>query len=326
MHIRPELQALRGDDAPQRRVQARFNALLGEWRADPLVAAAQAELSSFANGAPLEDLPVLAALFAPHEDAAARFCGDLVGRFARALDDDPLGQVPLRHYTDDLATSLLLLRSGSASLALQALDGPGLARRPAAVSAAFAPTETWEIVLGGRAEIERVRLVAPRPGGAELAREPLLLEPGAVCHRLGSREALPVRRVEGTLVTLKLQRHTGAAGAVTCEYRLADGALLHQAAGSPRDSRLELTTALLGRMGRTDAAPLLAAMAEEQGSASLRWQALRECIGLDSGLGFATLSGIAVRPDDPLAAPAGALRAQLLETYPELAGVQPCPA
>jgi len=326
MHIRPELQALRGDDAPQRCAQTRFNALLAQWRADPLVAAAQAELSSFANGAPLEDLPVLAALFAPHEDAAARFCGDLVGRFARALDDDPLGQVPLRHYTDDLATSLLLLRSGSASLALQALDGPGLARRPAAVSAAFAPTETWEIVLGGRAEIERVRLVAPRPGGAELAREPLLLEPSTVCHRLGSREALPVRRVDGTLVTLKLQRHTGAPGAVTCEYRLADGALLHQAAGSPRDSRLELTTALLGRMGRTDAAPLLAAMAEEQGSASLRWQALRECIGLDSGLGFATLSGIAIKPDDPLAAPAGALRAQLLETYPELAGVQPCPA
>jgi hypothetical protein len=102
--------------------------------------------------------------------------------------------------------------------------------------------------------------------------------------------------------------------------------LLHQAAGSPRDSRLELTAALLGRMGRSDAAPMLAAMAEERVSAHLRWQALRECLGLDSAAGFATLTLLAGRDDDPLAGPAAALRSQLLETYPQLAGISPCPA
>ena len=71
---------------------------------------------------------------------------------------------------------------------------------------------------------------------------------------------------------------------------------------------------------------LLAAMAEEEGSAHLRWQALRECLGLDSAVGFAALTGLAQRNDDPLAVPAGALRAQLLETYPQLAGVAGCPA
>lgn len=61
-------------------------------------------------------------------------------------------------------------------------------------------------------------------------------------------------------------------------------------------------------------------------SPHLRWQALRECLGLDSGAGFAALTGIAQRSDDPLAAPAGALRAQLLEAYPQLAEVNICPA
>ena len=107
---------------------------------------------------------------------------------------------------------------------------------------------------------------------------------------------------------------------------LSDGALVHQAAGSPRDSRLELSAALLGRMGRKDAAPLLAAMAEEHGSAALRWQALRECLGLDSAAGFVVLCRLSQNAADPLAAHAGALRAQLLETYPQLAGACPCPA
>ena len=67
-------------------------------------------------------------------------------------------------------------------------------------------------------------------------------------------------------------------------------------------------------------------MAEEAGSPHLRWQALRECLGLDSAIGFAALSAIARRSVDPLAVPAGALRAQLLEAYPQLAEVSACPA
>ena len=67
-----------------------------------------------------------------------------------------------------------------------------------------------------------------------------------------------------------------------------------------------------------------AAMAEERGGQSLRWQALRECLGLDTALGFATVCRIAAQPDDPLSAPAGALRAQLLETYPQLEEVAEC--
>ena len=109
------------------------------------------------------------------------------------------------------------------------------------------------------------------------------------------------------------------------EYRLADGRLLHEAAGSPRDSRLELAAALLGRMGRDDAAPYLAAMAREAGSTSLRWHALRECLGLDTATGFEALCELAATQGDPLAAAAGALRAQLLEAHPNLAELANAP-
>ena len=143
-----------------------------------------------------------------------------------------------------------------------------------------------------------------------------------------------LRRIAGSLVSLKLQRRAAGCGE-TREYDLADGTLVHQAAGTARDSRLELAATLLGRMGRSDAAPALADLATEPGSASLRWQALRECLGLDTATGFAALCRIAADAADPLAAPAGALRARLVEQHPQLAtlqsvrtgpGASPCPA
>ncbi len=329
MLIRPELQALRGDFSPQRLAQNRLNEVTARWREHSGAAIAESELASYAAGAELEDLPVLAALFTPGDPSAAEFVAGLVAVQCAELAAAPLAQVTMRHYCDEVMASLVVARHGTATLVLQAIDGTGLARRPQPEAVSFSPSETWEQILTGSAEVEHVVLQAERPGGAELTREPTQLLPGMVCHRLGAREAQLWRRVPGSLVTLKLQRRIGQ-GAIARQYRLSDGALIHQAAGTPRDSRLELTAALLGRMGRSDAAPLLAAMAEEEAATSLRWQALRECLALDAGAGFATLCRLATRADDPLAAPAGALRAQLLESYPQLSahqdGTSPCPA
>lgn len=325
MHIRPELAALRRDDAPQRQAQARLIAVVDGWRTTPPVAAAGAELARFGHGAQIDDLPLLSALFTAGDPSAQQFADTLVRLLVAELGEDWLGQVPLRHFSDDMLTSLVLARHGSAALVLQGIDGAALAKKPEPQAVSFAATETWEHVLAGSATVEHVRIAEALPGQAVLRRESVELLEGTVARRFCAREAQVLRRVPGTMVALKLQR-TLDSSEPTREYRLADGVLIHQAAGSPRESRLELTAALLGRMGRSDAAPLLAAMAEEQGGTGLRWQALRECLGLDTALGFATLRTIAQRAGDPLAAPAGALVAQLLEQYPELAGVARCPA
>jgi hypothetical protein len=123
--------------------------------------------------------------------------------------------------------------------------------------------------------------------------------------------------VESCLVTLRLQRRPRHGG-VAFEYDIESGTLLHRAAGVMRESRHALMINLLGRMGRKDAAPVLADIAQEEAASDLRWQALREGLGLDTATGFAALAKVAARPDDALAKPAAALKAQLLELYPAL--------
>ena len=325
MIIRPELQALRGNDAPQRQAQAAMRAAWEGWRGHGPGSQLDAELARFGAGAELEDLPLLAALFDPVDGCAAELIGAMLATILTRLNSEPLSQSPLRFSTDQAHSSLVLARQGNATLVLQAFSGAGLAQRGQPASLGFSPTETVERVLAGSAKAERIKVTAHRPGGVELEFTHVDLDGGSVTRRLGESEAQLLRQIPGVLVMLKLQRRTGT-GTTTCEYRLADGALIHQAAASQHDSRLELAAALLGKMGRSDAAPLLAAMAEEVGGPSLRWQSLRECLGLDSATGFATLCRIAQRADDPLAVPAGELRAQLIESYPQLAGACPCPA
>jgi hypothetical protein len=79
-------------------------------------------------------------------------------------------------------------------------------------------------------------------------------------------------------------------------------------------------------MGRADAAPHMAALARDEGSPAVRWQALRECLALDTMAGFQALCALATSHGDPLAGAAGALRAQLVEAYPQLRQIEPCPA
>ena len=325
MIIHPDLRALRSDDAPQRDAQEALFAVVGAWRKRPHVAAILADLERFAGTGALSDCPSLAALF----DEGAAHADELAAGFARevsaCLEREPLGHVPLRHFTDGTVSTLLLARSGNVTLSLVALDGEGLAARPDPVTVDFSPSEVRERVLAGTARAERIERLSADEAHAELTREQVGLSPGRVIARDALREALLVRRVDGCLVTLRLQRRRTGAGP-TCEYRIADGKLVHQAAGNPRDSRVELMMALLGRMGRSDAVPMLAEIALEPGSTALRWQALRECLALDTGRGFAALTEVARSECDELARPAGAFRSQLVESYPQLLEIAACPA
>lgn len=325
MIIAPELQALRSDDAAQRRVQGAFGELVKAWRASPAFTGIDEQFHRYAQGAALDSLPLLAGLFDPADQSATRPISNLVARMVNFVAQNPLAHVPLRHQVDDQGAALVLCNSGGAVMLVQMIDGPGLDRRAAPGSVAFTPGDTFERVLAGRAETLEVTLERELPGKAELGFAARRIRAGDVLRRDGSRQSQIVRKVDGALVSLKLQRRA-TAGTLAREFALDDGRFLRQAAASARETRLELAAALLGRMGRTDAAPLLAAMAQEQAGQSLRWQSLKECLGLDTAIGFSALSAIAADQDDALASPAGALKAQLLETYPVLQGLLECPA
>jgi hypothetical protein len=233
------------------------------------------------------------------------------------LADNPLGHAPFRHFTDDVIATLQLAKAGDTTLSLVAIDRYGLARRPAASTADFSPSEVWERVLAGTATAAVIDRGATGPDRADLIVSEMTLRPGSLIVRDARFRHVRLDRVQGCLVSLRLQRRMPGAGP-TREYALTDGALVHQAAGNPKDSRTELMMALLGRMGRADAAPAMAGIATEEGSGALRWQALRECLSLDTAQGFSALCEVARRADDELAPAAGALRSQLIEAYPQL--------
>ena len=321
MQLHPDIAALRGDDTPQRQAQAAQTAAMARWREQADVAPVLADVARLAQGADLADCAVLAPLFEAGNEAGARFAQGFVKASALALADQPLGHVAARHFTNGITSTLLLAHEGEVTLALASVVAG--AKPPTSIS--FAPVDYWEHVLAGEAETDLVTCQPEGPNRARLQREPLVLTAGRMIARDGAEKALVFGRIAGCLVSLRLQRRRANAGPVR-EYAAATGTLVHRAAGSQKESRRALMANLLGRMGRRDAAPTLAEIALEPGPDALRWQALRECLGLDAAIGFGALSAMAARAGDTLARPAGALRAQLLEAHPQLAKVVPCPA
>jgi len=321
VQLHPEIRALLDDPSRLQAQQAAHQAAWEGWRGAPAPRAVFDAFAVFAGGTPLAAAPALAGLFDGTGKAAGLAAG-LVAACLPTLGAARFGQVPLRHSTTRAATTILLAREGAAALTLVALHGAGLALQPPAQSAAFAPAEEWDAVIAGTGE---GRLVE-RHGAPGLSVHALALEPGLALGRDAAREALLVDSARGTLVLLRLQRRRLGPAPVR-EFSLADGQQVHQSAATARESRQEIAVALLGRMGRTDAVPALADLARD-GTAgdTLRWQALRECLALDTLTGFRTLAALACGVDDPLAPAAGALRAQLIEHYPVLAGIEPCPA
>ena len=184
----------------------------------------------------------------------------------------------------------------------------------------FSDAERRDAVIAGCAE---ARLTSRGTDGA-LAHEDAALATGSRLALDLSREALFVSRVERRLATLRLSRTAANPGPVR-EHDLASGELLYQAAGAIAHSRQELMIALLARMKRREAAPAIAAVAAGSGPDALRWEALREALALDTVRGFAALSELARSPGDPLAPPAAALRAQLVEAHPQLLALEDMP-
>lgn len=308
MRVEPAIAALRGDRRPQDRAQAALVAVCDAWRRKARVAPMLEQLQRFGRGAPLADCPALAQLFEP-DGTARRFSGEFCALFAAALAGDQLGQLPFRHNFDGALSTLLLARAGTAQLALTALE-PG---EYATASVTFSDATRHEAIVAGAA---RARETC-RGDDSALTHREVRLEPGRAFALDLSSRTLFVTRVERRLVGLRLHRTAPQPGP-TREFALAGGELLQQAAGDIRDSRHEMMLALLGRMKRREAAPLMAVIAGEEGPDALRWEALREALALDTAEGFSALCRVARAPLDPLAAPAGALRAQLIEAHPQL--------
>lgn len=332
MRVDPEIRALRVDRAPQARAQAAMVAACNAWRGEQGVDALLSQLGEFGQGAQLEDCPVLDTLFTG-AGAAEGLIDALCRHFSNALQSAPFGHPPFRQGFNGTSSTLLLASTGRAQLLLQAREPGNYAQDHDSVC--FSDALRFDAVVAGSGQAQILRCANPDAERAQIWAEPIALAQGA---RLGldcQAETLLLDSVDRRLVTLRLHR-TAQNPLPTREYCRATGRLLHQASGDLATSRKEMMAALLGRMQRVEAAPVLKEMALEKADDgarrwpdnSLRWQALRECLALDTAQGFGALSEMARREADPLAAPAGALRAQLIEQHPQLLELEspPCPA
>lgn len=298
-----------------------MKAALDNWRAETDAASALADFERFGEGAALEDCPSLDHLFTGQGDAE-RLIQALVRHFSLAIAANPLGHPPFRNSFSGQNSTIQLASSGRAQLLLQARE-PGEYKSEIA---SYSDNLRFDAVLAGEAKARIIRIHGPEElvGFSE--------EPIAICG--GTRlafdctgEMLMAEKVERRLVTLRLLQAAPEPRPVR-EYCRKTGRLMHRSAGKLSSSRREMMTALLGRMERADAAPVLADIALRPGEDSLRWQALRECLALDTAEGFGALIAIARNADDPLAGDAGALRAQLVEAHSQLRELEKsqCPA
>lgn len=312
MQVHPYIAALRSDRAPQRAAQAAIHGAKEDWAREPGASELLAELEAYGRGAPFESCPVLEAIFTGKGEAE-RLMDALSRHYCKAMAANPIGHPPFRNGFDGMASSILLARCERAQLMLQARE-PGDMHNAGYV---FSDATRFDAVLAGEAGARIVRKISEQDGQARFAEEAVTLRPGQRYAFDLSSEALVIDKVSRRLVVLRLMR-TAAEPQPGREYCATSGRMLHQSAATIAISRQETIVALLGRMGRTDAAPAIADLARSSGDMSLRWQAVREALALDTATGFALLVEIARRADDPLAHQAGALRARLVETYPEL--------
>ena len=322
MDVHPFIAALRSDRAPQRQAQAAMDAAREAWRAEPGADAMMKDLGRFGDGVPLEACQTLEAVFAETGEAE-RVTRLLSRHYCAAITANPIGHPPFRHGYDGTASTMLLARAGRAQLMIQAIE-PGPRENSGYL---FSDAVRFDAVIAGEAEARIVRSLRPHTDVMNFSQERMALRGGERIALDLQSETLAVDSVARRLVILRLIR-AAAEPQPMREYDARSGKLLMQSAGTIATSRQEAIIALLGRMGRSDAAPEMARTALGDGDVSLRWQALRECLALDSEEGFCALARLARRADDPLAASAGALRAQLLETHPQLAQLEAdqCPA
>ena len=315
MRIDPALAALTADPAP---LFGAGEAARG-WSEQPAVAPLLEELADYGADRALADCPRLLRLSAGGEDAV-RFARRAAAATTRHLAAAPLAAWPWRHFSNGVLHSVTLAAAGEASLSLALIDGTAwnAARDPEAPDlAAFQPGSLNAVVVGGAG---RGRILCNRsddPARARIEARPLALDCGSAFAIAGEREALALDAIDGLLLTLRLYR-SPIGDTPARQYDIASGALVHQAASGRADSQAELMMALLRAMGRSDAAPTLATLARS-GAPPARWQALRECLALDSATGFAALLEVAGQADDPLCAPARSLAESLAAQHPALA-------
>jgi hypothetical protein len=310
MLVHPAIARLRGKGAPQPRVDA----ALAAWRALPQVAAVTDALAEYGGGRPLTECGALAALVADHA-AATALLGGFVAPLLQALRAEPLAQLPLGTSAMPGLARIRLIESGRGALGLAVF-----ARRAPvnAASVLFEDGQAHELVLAGAGEGLRYRL-----GAAGVTGEALACTPGTRITRSGGADARQIIAVTRPLLVLQLTREP-AMPAPSREFLLPDGRLIKTISASKQESQQMMALGVLGALAHRPALGAMERLACDATAArDLRWEALRQVLGMDARTGMALLARLAAAGDDALAEPAARLHRDLLAAQPDLVLLEP---
>lgn len=306
MHIHARMTGLRvGLPA-----QPLTDAALARWREAHEIAPVLAGLQPFDAGAALGDVPALACLF-EKAGATAALTQSLIGALTPALAAEPLAQLPLGHSASPAIARIRLATYGRSSLTLAA-HAPRAQTMPA--TALFEDGVSHEIVIAGDGRALVHRFVGERLTSREVA-----LAPGTWLSRCGAEDARQIIAAAQPLLVLQLTREAARA-LPSREIALANGKTVKTISGCKVTSQRMMALAVLGALRHQAGIPAIACLARDQASArDLRWEALRQCLALDSRTGLTVLAALAGDKDDTLATPAAALQRQLQAARPDLA-------
>ena len=310
MQVHPDIARLRSDGA----LQPRTDAALAQWRSTQPAMAAMEGLAQFDQGAAPGDVPALARLVSDHASGQA-FAEALITPFLAALRAEPLAQLPLGHASGPGTARLRVMTHGRSSLTLLAIAHRA---RSTPASALFEDCEAHEIVLAGSGEA----LVHCRKA-ERLVTEAQVCTAGTRFDRMGPGTARQIIAVTRPLLLLQLTREPDHPQP-SQEIALADGALLKVISASKASSQQMMALAVLGALEHHAALEPVARLAMDTAAErDVRWEALRQCLALDTGQGLAVLAALARDPGDGLQGPAAALHRQLLAAHPDLADTLP---
>lgn len=310
MQVDPAIASLRSERAPQPRVDA----ALALWQEQEPAAGVLADLAAYGAGAALDDLAALSAVMIAPPMAEALVRG-LIAPLMEALEAEPLAQLPFGTSATPGLARIRMAQSGRAALTLSAF-----APRPAAParSVLFEHGDAHEIVLAGTARAALYRLT-----GEGIAETRIDCRPATRMIRKDGSSARHILAVTQPLLVLQLTREAADPGPAR-EHALPGGALIKTISGSKRASQQMMALAVLGALEHR---PALAAMEDLACNLSaerdLRWEALRQVLGLDTAAGMALLARLAAHDGDALAGPSAKLRRDLLAAQPALAMLEP---
>lgn len=310
MIVHPVIAGLRSRPASQ----PTLDTALADWRSTPATCAVHAALAAFGKGAALDAVPDLARLLSDPA-AASDLAQGFIAPVMEALTAEPLAQLPLRHSATPGIARIRLASSGRANLALAAY---ALRENRQPASVLFEDGEAHEIVLAGAGQALFHCL-----GARGLESRAVACLPGTRLARGGASEARQFVAVTRPMLVLQLVREA-VSPAPSREISLPDGRLLQHISGSKQASQQMMALGVLGALEHRPAlGPMTQLARDTAATRDLRWEALRQVLGLDTAQGLALLEALAARSDDPLREPAARLLRDLVAAHPALALLEP---